>query len=153
MLVFANLKIDPSTDNVAVEGLSGRMEIWANAGDLIKQKPITGRGPGNYKYALIESNASASFNTNRWRTLNTHNQFLETAGMFGLPLALALAWFLLFPTGFSRQAVRFSDFILTAAIIFGTAFFFESLLNRNLGVLVFGLCYGLLIKMKTIYGR
>ena len=90
---------------------------------------------------------------NRWPMLNTHNQFLETAGMFGLPLALALVWFLFFPTGFSRQTVRSSDFIFIIAIILGTAFFFESLLNRNLGVLIFGLCYGLLIKTKTIYGR
>jgi len=153
ILVFADLRIYPATDNVAVEGLSNRMDIWGNAGDLIREKPIAGRGPGNYKYALIEKNVSAAFNTNRWRVLNTHNQFLETAGMFGLPLALSLAWFLLFPTGFSRLTVRFSDFILTAAIIFGTAFFFESLLNRNLGVLIFGLFYGFLIKMKTIYGR
>jgi len=71
---------------------------------------------------------------------------------FGIQI-ISYLWFLLFPTGFSRQTVRFSDFILTAVIIFGTAFFFESLLNRNLGVLVFGLFYGLLIKMKTIYGR
>ena len=152
-LVFADLRIDPETNNLAVKGLSTRMDIWANAGEIIKQKPITGHGPANYKYALIERNSTSDFNKNRWRVLNTHNQFLETAGMFGIPLAIFLVWFLLFPTGFSRQSVRYTDFIIAAAIIFGTAFFFESLLNRNLGVLVFGLCYALLIKMKTIYGR
>ncbi len=95
--------------------------------------------------------STSSFNNNTWRVLNTHNQFLETSGMFGLLVGIGLVWFLLFPTGFSRQHSGYSGFILTAAIIFATGFFFESLLNRNLGILIFGLCYGLLIKMKTIY--
>jgi O-antigen ligase len=153
ILVLVDIRIDPTTENPAVRGLSTRMDIWTHAVDLIKQKPITGWGPGNYKYALLESNYASSFNINRWKVLNTHNQFLETAGMFGLPAALVLIWFLFYPTGFSRQSVKQSDFIITAALIFVTAFFFESMLNRNLGVLYFGLYYGLLIKTKMIYGR
>jgi O-antigen ligase len=152
-MVFINFRIDPASDDAQVRGLSTRVEIWENATDLIKQKPITGWGPGDYRSALNESNSSATFNSNTWRVLNTHNQFLETAGMFGLIAAIVLAWFLFFPGGFSRQKAIYSNLIFTAAIIFTTSFFFESILNRNLGVLVFGLSYGLLIKLKTIYGH
>jgi O-antigen ligase len=136
-----------------IKGFSTRIEIWDYASDLIKQKPITGWGPGKYKEALRSANGFTSYNSNTWRVLNTHNQFLETSGMFGLLVAIGLAWFLLFPTGFSRQNSKYSEFIIAAAIIFITAFFFESFLNRNLGILVFGLSYGLLIKMKGIYGN
>ncbi len=151
VMVFANLNALSSTGKVPLKGLSTRVEIWGIASDLIKQKPIAGWGPGNYKNAMKKSSNLASYNRNTWSILNTHNQFLETSGMFGLPMGVGLVWFLLFPTGFSRQKLKYSDFIIAASIIFITAFFFESILNRNLGVLVFGLCYGLLIKMKTIY--
>ncbi len=107
--------------------------------------------PGSFSDALNQSNLSSSFNSNTWSVLNTHNQFLETSGMFGLLVGVGLALLLLFPTGFSRQNTKYSEFIITAAIIFITSFFFESFLNRNLGILVFGLIYGLLIKMKSIY--
>jgi O-antigen ligase len=128
-----------------------RMEIWENASELIRQKPITGWGPGSFSDALNQSNLSSSFNKNTWSVLNTHNQFLETSGMFGLLVGVGLALLLLFPTGFSRQNTKYSEFITIAAIIFITSFFFESFLNRNLGILIFGLIYGLLIKMKSIY--
>jgi len=151
ILVFVDLQVDPTASANPVKGLSTRAELWKDASELIKQKPIFGWGPGKFEDALEESSGDSSFNNNRWRVLNTHNQFLETTGMFGLIVGIGLAWFLLFPTGFTRQDPRFSDFITIAAIIFATGFFFESLLNRNLGILIFGLCYGLLIKMKTIY--
>lgn len=151
VLVFADLNIDPVTSNAEVKGFAIRVELWKNGSDLIKQKPLFGWGPGAYEDVLEMSSASSSFNNNTWRVLNTHNQFLETSGMFGLLAGIGLVWFLLFPTGFSRLDTKFSDIIISAAIIFASGFFFESLLNRNLGILIFGLCYGLLIKMKTIY--
>jgi len=151
LIIFVNLSTLSSTENTPLKGLSTRVEIWGIASDLIKEKPIMGWGPGNYKDALKKNSKLASYNRNTWMILNTHNQFLETSGMFGLIVGVGLAWFLLFPTGFSRQKLKYSDFIIAAAIIFITAFFFESILSRNLGILVFGICYGLLIQMKPIY--
>jgi len=151
-IVFSNFGVDSLSSSSKIKGLSTRIEIWDNATELIRQKPITGWGPGSFKDALRQSNRSTNFNTNTWSTLNTHNQFLETSGMFGLLVGVGMALLLLFPTGFSRQHSKYSEFLITAAIIFITTFFFESFLNRNLGVLIFGLCYGLLIKMKAIYG-
>jgi len=149
--VFVNLSIDLVTSNTEVKGFATRLELWQNGSDLIKQKPIFGWGPGMYEDTLEQTSDSSSYNNNTWRVLNTHNQFLETAGMFGLLVGIGLVWFLLFPAGFSRHPTEYSDFIIVAAIIFATGFLFESLLNRNLGILIFGLCYGLLIKMKTVY--
>jgi len=151
VLVFADLRVNPFTSNSEVKGFATRVELWKNGAELIKQKPVFGWGPGAYEDTLELTSSTSSYNNNTWRVLNTHNQFLETAGMFGLAVSIGLVWFLLFPSGFSRQHPRYSDFIITAGLIFATGFFFESLLNRNLGILVFGLCYGLLIKMKTAY--
>ncbi len=151
-LIFGNFNLGSFSTKSSIKGLSIRTELWEKSTDIISQKPLFGWGPGSYKNAMKNSNSSSAFNTNTWRVLNTHNQFLETTGMFGLPVGIGLAWLLFFPTGLSRQASKYSDFIITAAIIFVTGFFFESFLNRNLGILIFGLIYGLLIKMKAIYG-
>lgn len=151
-LIFGNINLESFSTKSSIKGLSIRTEIWEKSTDIIAQKPFFGWGPGPYKDALKNSNSFSAYNTNTWRVLNTHNQFLETSGMFGLLVGIGLAWLLFFPTGFSRQHSKYSDFIITAAIIFVTGFFFESFLNRNLGILIFGLIYGLLIKMKAIYG-
>ena len=147
-MIFIDFKVDSSTESYSVKGLHTRITIWENASDIIKQKPITGWGPGNYQYALKQGNSQNIVNKNTWGNLNTHNQFLETSGMFGLVIGIGLLWFLLFPTGFSRQGTKYTDYIFITAIIFITGFLFESILNRNLGILIFGICYVLLIKMR-----
>jgi len=147
LIVFSDFNNLPAITQIT--GLTIRMDIWEVASDLIKQKPLSGWGPGAYTDAMNLGNQSSSFNINTWNALNTHNQFLETSGMFGLLTTLALVCFLLFPTGFGNQHPLHTDLILTVAIIFITGFFFESFLNRNLGVQVFGLSYGLLIKITT----
>jgi O-antigen ligase len=145
-IIFINFDLSASTDGSAINGLQTRLRLWENASELIKQKPVTGWGPESFKTAFKEMNSLIGYNNNSRFTLNTHNQFLETSGMFGLVAGTGLIWFLLFPTGFSRQSSRISSIILYTAIIFITGFLFESFLTRNLGILIFGLVYGLLIK-------
>jgi len=147
LMVFSDL--NNFSNNAQIKGLDTRMGIWHTASDLVKQKPLFGWGPGAYKDALDLGNLSASFNTNTYSNLNTHNQFLETSGMFGLLTTMALICFLLFPAGSPKKTAMYSDLILTIAIIFIGAFFFESILKRNLGILIFGISYGLLIKIIT----
>ncbi len=150
LLVFCNMKIDSSSDHVLTKGLNERILMWENASDLIREKPLVGLGPGTYKEEILQSYISSAYNRNSRRVLNTHNQFLETTGMFGLVVGIGMIWFLMFPAGFSRQNSNFLTFAFATAIIFATGFFFESFLNRNLGMLIFGLCYGLLIKIRTV---
>ena len=147
LIVFSDF--ETLSADIQISGLSTRVDIWDLASDLIKQKPLTGWGPGAYSDALKLGNQFSSFNSNTWVTLNSHNQFLETSGMFGLLTALALAFFLFYPAGLKKLRHIQIDFILTVAIIFSTVFLFESFLNRNLGILVFGLSYGLLIKVLS----
>lgn len=146
--IFINYNIDSSNDASSIKGIQMRIQIWENASNLIKQKPLTGWGPEKYNAALQEANTQYIINNNTWGSLNTHNQFLETSGMFGLLVGLALIYLLFFPTGFSKQDIRFSVYIFSISIIFVTAFLFESFLNRNLGILIFGIVLGLLIKSK-----
>lgn len=146
--IFFDFNIASSNGSFSVKGIQMRIQIWENASDLIKQKPLAGWGPGNYNAALQETNNQFIINTNTWGSLNTHNQLLETSGMFGLLVGMALIYLLFFPTGFSRQSTRFSVYIFSISIIFITAFLFESFLSRNLGILIFGIVFGLLLKTK-----
>lgn len=148
VIILFDFNIDSSTDANSVKGYQTRITLWENASEIIKQKPLTGWGPENYKQALSQSSSQNSVNSNTWRNLNTHNQFLETSGMFGLVVGIGLVWFLFFPTGFLRQSTWYREFIFIVALIFLIGFLFESFLTRNLGILIFGLCYALLIKTK-----
>lgn len=149
IIIFSDITKLPVSHQI--NGLTTRMDIWEASSDLIQKKPLTGWGPGAYKDALNLENQSASFNNNTWNVLNTHNQFLATSGMFGLLATLALICFLFFPSGFIFMDSVKANFIISVAIIFISVFFFESVLTRNLGVLIFGISYGLLIKctLKT----
>jgi hypothetical protein len=69
--------------------------------------------------------------------------------MFGLLTSLALVCLLFFPSGFAKQDHSNTDLILTIAIVFISVFLFESFLNRNLGVMIFGISYGLMIKVTS----
>ena len=146
--IFFDFNIESLDDKFSASNIQTRIQIWTNASDIIKEKPFLGWGPGNYSFMLEQSNNKDIINTNTWGSLNTHNQFLETSGMFGLIVGLALIWFLFFPAGFSRMSVRSSLFLFSISIIFFTSFLFESFLNRNLGILIFGIVFGLLMKTK-----
>ena len=148
LFIFFSSDNDSHAENFPVKGFDTRLTIWGNAADLIKQKPLLGWGPYGYENALKISNSHNIYDSNARRVLNTHNQFLETSGMFGLLVSTGLIWFLLFPTGFSRQDELLSRQIIYTSIIFISVFLFESFLNRNLGILIFGLIYGLIIKIK-----
>lgn len=145
-IIYIDINVGSPTEMNAIKGFRTRMNLWGNAAEIIKQKPLTGWGPGDFIVEFQQSNSQNFINSNTWQNLNTHNQFLETSGMFGLLVGVGVIWFLLFPTGFLRRYPDYSDFIFTVAIIFITGFIFESFLNRNLGILTFGIVYGLLMK-------
>ena len=146
--IFINFNNDISSPDSSISGLTIRLDLWENAKEIIKQKPIFGWGPEGYSSALKELNLSRSNNINSPRNLNTHNQFLETSGMFGIMAGIGLIWFILFPMGFTVYTSQYSRFVFFNAIIFISAFLFESFLNRNLGILIFAITYGFLIKLN-----
>jgi O-antigen ligase len=146
--IFSDFRVGPTLENNQVSGLQTRINIWENAAEIIKQKPITGWGIDGYRIALIERNNININYSNYGMNLSTHNQFLATSGMFGILMGVGLIWFLIFPTGFSKRCSN-SIFIFSTSIIFITSFLFESFLNRNLGILIFGLVYGLLMKKNS----
>lgn len=150
LLVFLlfDFNLDTASNVNSMNSVRTRIYVWENAINLIKQKPLFGWGPNHYESALQKGNEQYIINSNTWGSLNTHNQILETSGMFGLVVGVGLIWFLFFPTGFMRKNWNFPEIIFCTAIIFITGFLFESFLNRNLGILIFGIVYGLLIKLK-----
>jgi O-antigen ligase len=148
--IFIDFKIEPSPNNRVLSGLQTRLYLWENASSIIKEKPLTGWGPNGYRVALNDRNNLNINYSNYGMNLSTHNQFLSTSGMFGVLIGIGLIWFLIFPTGFSKKSALHSAYIFTIAIIFITNFLFESFLNRNLGIIIFGVVYGLLIRLNSI---
>jgi O-antigen ligase len=61
-----------------------RLDLWRDAGDLIRREPLTGVGAGRFP---IESPTAASDRDTRW----THNGFLEMAAETGLAGGVLLA--------------------------------------------------------------
>ncbi len=149
VFIAFSFELDSSLKNSSLSGINERILLWENASDIIKQKPLMGWGTYKYNRALHESNKQNINYSNYGMGLGTHNQFLETSGMFGIVIGIGLIWFLLFPTGFSKETNTYSIYLFSTALIFITVFLFESFLSRNLGILIFGIVYGLSIKLKT----
>lgn len=65
---------------------------WLDSIEMIKEKPMTGFGPGSYRYAFPEYRKG--YTSNRVVTGHPHNEYLEVAseyGLIGFGL-LAVAW-------------------------------------------------------------
>ena len=89
------------------------------------------------------------FNEEADLKLNAHNQYLEAQMTFGIAGTLSLFWMLLTPLIF-RKRLRFKE--LTFPFIGLTAFFlvFESMFNRQWGIMFFVLFYCVLILNDNI---
>jgi O-antigen ligase len=55
-----------------------RLQLWKSASELIKDKPLTGLGVGNVEPELNKVYEQHGIVSAREKSLNTHNQFLQT---------------------------------------------------------------------------
>jgi O-antigen ligase len=114
-----------------------RLLIWEQAVELIKEQPILGTGTGDIKDELIIKYKKANI-TEAWeKRLNVHNQYLQifaTLGLIGFFLFLIV---FLLPTywAFKEKNYLYVGFM----IIVGFNFMFESLLEKQDGVIFYSL--------------
>ncbi len=127
--IHATIAESPET---SIGGKNSRLLGWQASMELIKQYPVLGVGPGNSKEKLAESynNHGLSFGHR-----NSHNQFLQTWIELGLPGLIILLSLAVIPT---FLAIRERNYLHLAilAILF-IHMFFESTLERRLGVMIF----------------
>ncbi|MDR0790076.1 MAG: O-antigen ligase family protein [Bacteroidales bacterium] len=77
--------LDSRFESITEGNSKGRLKIWHNTWETIKQKPLLGYGIGNHKFAIMKVEAPKK--TNWIVSDHAHNDFLEMwseLGIFGL---------------------------------------------------------------------
>ena len=129
-----------------------RVYIWKYATALIAEKPILGHGVGDAKDELEKAlkNCDALFwNGNKnvplnKKSLNFHNQFLQSWAEVGILGFLLLIFLLIRPFYLKNHHPLFLIFIGLTLVGFLT----ESMLERQAGVVMFAFMYPLLASLK-----
>ena len=138
-----------SQKNFDWKNLDQRTREWYTAIELIKEKPMTGFGIVEIDSKMAEMYRKNGFNEEADLNLNAHNQFLEAQMTFGVTGTLSLLWMLLTPVIF-RKRLRFKG--LSLPFIGLTSFFliFESMFNRQWGIMFFVLFYCMLLPDNNV---
>jgi O-antigen ligase len=127
--------------------IQGRLFIWKQAKQVIEKNPFFGVGTGDVRDELFDNYKNLNIRFQDEIRLNCHNQYLETylaCGSFG---CLFLIFFLLQPL-FSRNR----NFLTTIfVLIIALNLLFESMFNRQAGVILFALFYQLFWLRTSLY--
>jgi O-antigen ligase len=122
-----------TTNNISTESSNARVIMWATSWKLVLESPFFGVGTGDVSDALDKKNSELGNTGVAGKSLNSHNQFLNTAvqlGVFGLiPLLM------LFLTSM-RKAIRMFDVnFLMISILLASTMLFESFLETQAGII------------------
>lgn len=94
-------------DVVSDEFKDFRPQTWRDTVEMIRNRPVSGFGPGNY--GLTFEDYRTRFTGVRIETVHAHNEYLELLAEYGLVGGLLVLWVLI------RISVRMVHFIKTAA--------------------------------------
>ncbi len=132
-----NKKITTSSD-----GTGSRILVWKAAIDIIKNNFWIGVGTGDAKDTMLEKYKEKGMTYEYENKLNSHNQYLNTfialgfIGFFVLLLCFAVPLYF----SYHEKTMLFASFI----IVVGINFLFESMLERQEGVIFYAFFYTLL---------
>ncbi len=115
--------------------LTIRMSKWECSWAVVKEHFLVGVGTGDAQDKLMESYRHKGFTEGLRNNYNTHNQYLETWTMLGIPGLIVLLW-MLWP--FRMNWLWQSFMILLAA-----SFFTENMLDTQKGVVFISFFYAL----------
>ncbi|MFO8053675.1 MAG: O-antigen ligase family protein [Bacteroidales bacterium] len=144
---------EPVEELKSFENLSSsqaRLYIWKSGFSLLKDHWLFGVGSGDVKSQitakineLLDSEQHMKIN------FNAHNQFLDTFLAVGLPGFLILLALIIWP---GIVAIRNNDWLLLSLVlILAVHLFFESMLNRQAGVVFAALFLPLLFVIRQPY--
>jgi O-antigen ligase len=133
-----------SVKEVDWKNLNQRTREWYTAIQLIKEKPVTGIGLGKVEGKMVDMYRENGFIEEADLKLNAHNQYLEAQMTFGIAGTLTLFWMLLTPV-FFRKRLEYSLPAISLVLIMSFFLFFESMFNRQWGIMFFLLFYCMLI--------
>lgn len=113
-----------------------RSDIYSVNMQLAKDAPIYGFGVGDYRSEQIKRYHSDNFEKGIINEYNAHNQYIESylaAGVLGLVAFLFMTLSPVWASLCEKQKDSFFVFLIVFVVMFG--FLFESLLNRQMGLL------------------
>jgi len=141
--------ISPSNNivNSETESNVARILIWKSASNLVIQHPLIGVGTGDVNNELVKEYENRSYSGIKEKRLNAHNQYLQTALSTGIPSALLLLLFLIFPMlAFSSPKYRILHYFIVIFCVNGLV---ESTLENQAGVVFFMFFYFLLLRYTS----
>lgn len=127
-----------------------RISINKSAFALSLQRPLFGYGASRYRAALAERYEADGYEYGAKRVQNAHNQYLETVlsvGSFGLLLLLV---FFLLPLWRAWKGRRYFLPALLMSTIVCINLLFESMLERQMGLLFIGYFMTLIVLLINI---
>ena len=137
-----------SNENFDWKNLDQRTREWYSAIQIIKEKPLTGVG-----LARVDERRVQEYLKNGWEeeaalNLNAHNQFMEAQMTFGIAGSIALLWMLLTPLIFRKQ-LKYPKLAVWFVLMISFFLMFESMFNRQWGIMFFVLFYCILTLNKN----
>ena len=111
--------------------------------------PVLGYGAGDYHSVQVANYGAEGFEFGESAGFNAHNQYMESLLSTGIPGLLALLFFLLSPLCVALRSRRiFLVALLTAIVMFNLLF--ESMLERQMGLLFIGLLFPLIVLIMSV---
>ena len=123
-------------------GLNIRLAIWACATETYKESAFIGYGSGDAYAALRKKYEEKKFHFALQEDYNTHNQYLDFGLSFGILGVLVLIASILYPilVAFKQGNYLYLAFL----ILLATSMLTENILNRNMGIIFYGLLNSLM---------
>ena len=131
-----------------LNGLSGRIVIWRNVFEIIKENPLLGVGPSNTQSKLNEKYSTDPLGKEALNnSFNAHNQYLQSyleLGLIGFLIIVSI-YFNVFLTAFKSKNI----FYISISILVITSSMTESLFQVYKGLVFFILAFILIQSFKA----
>jgi O-antigen ligase len=130
------------------ESTATRVLLWRTSLAVIREHPLTGIGTGDVDDTLLEHYKRIQFQNAIKNRLNVHNQYLQTWLATGLAGLLILTGCLIIPGWISFRRGEWLYLLFLG--IAGFNFLFESMLERQSGVIFYAFFNAVLYKTKAV---
>lgn len=132
-------------DLTSDEPTDARVDINGGSLDAVKKQPLFGYGVGDYRRCLVDQYEENGWEYGVGAEFNAHNQYMETMlsiGAAGLLLFLAMLAWPLWQAW--RRRSKSLWLILLFSFIVAFNLLFESMLERQMGLLFIGFLYAIM---------
>lgn len=125
--------VTEGADSSKLESNSSRLIMWDASVDIISENLVFGTGTGDITSALVAKAKTMGYDEIAERKLNSHNQYLNSTAQLGVLGGLSLI--LILVTSILHSYSRKDLFYVLMSLAFMISLFFESLLERQDGVI------------------